>query len=559
MAPDGIVPIDVRMAHGLATLRRLERPTRLALLVLVTGALAGVAALALLALLNLLEKLVWPGPTFARAVAAAPPERRVLALLGAGALTTVVRLVHRAPGGASGVVAAVWQRAGVLPLAGTVARSLLSVVDVGLGAALGREGALKEMGAAIASRLALTTRIDLGQRRLLVACGAAAGMAAAYNVPLGGALFGLEVLLEGIDLALVPPMIVCCAIATNVARSWSGNEPAYLIPAYTLEGPMALVRSIAFGAVFGVISALVVKGLRWFATAEQRSSRLAPFMPLVTLGALGIASIWLPQLLGNGYDVANAALHRQLPILLLATLPILRFLATATGRAASVPGGLFTPVLSIGALVGGLVGEALGRVWPGAVPGADALLGMGALYAGTSQAPISAVILIAEMSADYQIVLPLVCACGAATVVSRQLERGTVYRPHPPRPPATVASATVAFPLRPARTVPQVTRGSDLLLAVLAATEQPAFVVDERGHLAGSLRPDTARRRLSAEQLPQLVIAGDLAEKELAPISVHATLAEVRAQLERSAARCLPVVDDAGALVGQVAAEDVAA
>src|SRR5262249_28564483 len=163
----------------------------------------------------------------------------------------------RAPGGASGVVAAVWQRAGVLPFAGTLARSLLSVVDVSLGAALGREGALKETGAAIASRLALGGRLGLGHRRLLVACGGAAGLAAAYNVPLGGALFGLEVLLEGIDLRLVPAMIVCCATATNISRHFWRHEPAYVIPAYTLGGPMTLLRSLAFGLVFVPLSPLL--------------------------------------------------------------------------------------------------------------------------------------------------------------------------------------------------------------------------------------------------------------------------------------------------------------
>jgi CIC family chloride channel protein len=524
-----------------------ERPRRtaFALLVLATGILAGLAALGLLELLRLLQAWVWPGATFADS----SPRHRLLALLVAGALTTLVRLVHRAPGGASGVVAAVWQRAGVLPLAGTVARSLLSVVDVSLGAALGREGSLKEVGAALASRLALVGRLQLGHRRLLVACGAAAGMAAAYDVPIGGALFGLEVLLDGIDLALVPAMLVCCAMAANVCRLFGHHEPAFVIPAFTLAGPLTLLRALAFGLVLGLLAALLVKGLRWFATVEQRNLRLAPFMPFLALGTLGLASIWLPQLLGNGYDVANAALHHQLPIALLATLPLLRFIATATGRAASVPGGLFTPVLSIGAIVGGLLGEAAIRIWPSTAPGADALLGMGALLAGATQAPISAVVLIGELSANYQMVLPLACACGTATVVSRQLERGTLYRPRPRA--RALAPATAVFPLRPTRTVPRLATGSDLLIALVAG---PSFVVDEAGRLVGSLRPETARRRLAAESLPQLTIAGDLAESVVV-LSIHASLAEARALLHRSGARCLPVVDDDGVLRGELTAD----
>jgi CIC family chloride channel protein len=538
------------------TLRRFERPATFGVLVLLTGALAGLAAIGLLGLLRLLQVHVWPGPSFGRAVADASPQRRVLALFLAGALTTLVRLVHRAPGGAGGVVAAVWQRAGVLPLAATIARSLLSIVDVGLGAALGREGALKDTGAAIASRLALVGKLGLGHRRLLVACGAAAGMAAAYNVPLGGALFGLEVLLLRIDLKLVPAMIICCAMSTQVARVLWRDMPAYVIPTYTLEGPMTLLRAIAFGLVLGVASALLLKGLRWFADVEQRDQRLAPFMPLLALGTLGIASIWLPELLGNGYDVANAALQQQLPIRLLWTLPILRFIATATGRAAKVPGGMFTPVLSIGALVGGLVGVAASHVWPGTQPGAVALLGMGALYAGTAQAPISAVVLIGEMSADYRIVLPLACACGAATVASRLLERGSLYRPRP-RPRAIVTPAA-AFPLRPTRAVPRLTAGTDLLIA-LVGTDPPAFVIDEGGRLVGSLHPATTRHRLTTESLPHLMIAEDLAETDLIRVSIHATAGEARMLLHRSGDRCLPVVDDDGVLLGELIPDDVGA
>jgi CIC family chloride channel protein len=554
-----VAGMAARMVAGMGArmAKRRGRPTTFALLVLLTGALAGLAAVGLLELLDLLQAHVWPGPTFARAVADASPWRRVLALVVAGLLTTLVRLFHRAPDGASGVVAAVWQRAGVLPLGGTVARSLLSIVDVGLGAALGREGALKEAGAALASRLALVGRLGLGQRRLLVACGAAAGMAAAYNVPLGGALFGLEVLLEGIDLKLVPAMIVSCATATSVSRLLWRNEPAYAIPAYTLGGPITLLRALALGIVLGALAALLLKGLRWFTSVEQRSSRLARFMPLLALGTLGIASIWLPQLLGNGYDVANAALHHQLPITLLATLPLLRFLATATGRAASVPGGLFTPVLSIGALVGGLAGEVGSRIWPDTAPGAEALLGMGALLAGATQAPISAVVLIGELSADYNIVLPLVCACGAATVMCRRLERGTLYRPRPPAPPS-VSPPKALFPLRPARIVPRSSSGPDLLIGLLRADLQPTLVIDEQERLVGSLHPVTARRRLTAESLPQLLIAGDLVDPEVTRVSIRATTQDARALLQRSGARSLPVVDDAGLLLGEVTADDVA-
>jgi chloride channel protein, CIC family len=541
----------------------LIRPSRRALLlgvlVVITGALAGVVGVGLLALLRVIERWVWPGSsTFTLAVAAAAPSHRIVVLVVAGVLTTALALIHRrSRAGAGGVMVSLWERAGVIPLGKTFARSLLSIVDVGLGAALGREGALKEAGAAIASRLALVANLGLGHRRLLVACGTAAGMAAAYNVPLGGALFGLEVLLGGIEIELVTPMIVCCAVATSVSRWLWRNEPSYQIPSYGLGGPAVLARSLLFGAVLGVISALVLKGLRWFATVEQWNARLAPLMPLFALGALGVASAFVPQLLGNGYDVANAALHHQLGISLLLTLPLLRFVATATCRAAQVPGGLFTPVLSIGALIGGLVGEGAAHVWPGTTPGAFALLGMGALLAGTSRGPISSVVLISELSYDYHLILPLVCACGAATFVSRRLEPGSLYRPGPRRrPPPAHAAPEPRVRLHPARTAAELTCGSALLLDLIATDERPLFVVDERHRLVGTLRAKTVRQRLAAESLPYLLIAADLTERDGPRVSVRASPDEVRALFAANDLRFLPVVDEQGVLVGEVCRED---
>lgn len=540
--------------------RQIERALWLFALVLLTGALAGLTGVGFLALLRVIERWVWSGSsTFALDVAAASPSHRIVVLVVAGVLTTALHLIHRgARSGGGGVLVSLWERAGVIPLGRTFARSLLSIVDVGLGAALGREGALKEAGAAIGSRLALGARLGLGYRRLLVACGTAAGMAAAYNVPLGGALFGLEVLLDGIEIELVTPMIVCCAAATNVSRWLWRNEPSYLIPSYGLEGPAVLARSLLFGAVLGVISALVLKGLRWFATVEQWNARLAPFMPLGALGALGLASTFVPQLLGNGYDVANAALHHQLGLSLLLTLPLLRFIATATCRGAQVPGGLFTPVLSIGALIGGLVGEGVSHLWPGTPPGAFALLGMGALLAGTSRGPISSVVLISELSYDYQLILPLVCACGAATLVSRRLKSGSLYRLGPRRLPPPQVALEPRVPLHPTRIASQLARGTELLLALITSDERPLFVVDERGRLTGTLRAQPARRRLAAESLPRLVIAADLTERDAARVPVRASPDDVRAQFAANDLRFLPVVDDEGILLGEVIRDDFA-
>jgi CIC family chloride channel protein len=355
-------------------------------------------------------------------------------------------------------------------------------------------------------------------------------------------------------------MLVCCAVATTVSRWLLGNQPTFHIPTYQLGGPLALVQSLPFGVVLGAIAALMVKGLRWFTTIEQSNAHLAPFMPLLALGSLGVASAWLPQLLGNGYGAANASLHGELGISLLVTLPILRFVATATCQAARVPGGLFTPVVSIGALLGGLAGEGVSRVWPGTSPGAFALLGVGALLAGTMRGPIAAVVLTSELSSGYEFILPLAFACGAATLMSRSLERGSLYRLGlRRRPPSQQPAEQPRFPLRSTRKVPALACAPDLLLELLTPDPRPLFVVDERGRLEGTLHPEPARQRIATESLPRLLIVGDLADRECPRLSVRASRDEARALFGvRDAPRFVPVIDDEGVLLGEACREDFA-
>jgi CIC family chloride channel protein len=217
-------------------------------------------------------------------------------------------------------------------------------------------------------------------------------------------------------------------------------------------------------------------------------------------------------------------------------------------------------MLSIGALMGGLVGEGALHVWPGVSPGAFALLGMGALFAGTSRGPISSVVLICELSSGYQLILPLACTCAAATLVSRCLERGSLYRlglrgrPSPEKPPPQPR-----IPLHPTRKVPVLTCAPDLLIELLTPDPRPLFVVDARGRLQGALHPETARQRLAAESLPRLLIVGDLTDRDCPRLSVCASRDEARALFRgRDVPRFVPVVDEEGVLLSEACREDFA-
>jgi H+/Cl- antiporter ClcA len=402
--------------------------SRFWLAVLLTGVGAGIAAALLTRLLEFVQHWAWPGPSLLDAAAHADAWRHVLILLGAGVLTGAGQIILHRLSSANGIdiSEAISRFAGRLPAWRTLGSALLSVLLVGMGASLGREGAPKQAGAVIANSLADRARLSEEQRRLLVACGAGAGMAAAYGVPLGGALFALEVLRGVLALRLVLPALLASAIATGVSWLALPNAPTYLIPAYPTS-PSIVVWAPLVGPVAGLVSVGYVRLIAWADRHRPKGGRRL-IAPIVSLGLLGIASIAFPQILGNGKDIAQLAFTGEVTPLLLISLLFLKPAATVMCLGSGVPGGLFTPSLALGALLGGVLGYAWDWLWPGVPPGLFAVIGAAAVLAATTHGPISAVVLIVELTGrDRSFILPLLLAVGTATVIARTIDRRSIY------------------------------------------------------------------------------------------------------------------------------------
>ena len=392
--------------------------------------MAGIGAGALTRLLEAVQRLVWGGngTDLLAAAEQATVAHHVLVLLAAGAVTGVgqILLRHLASGNGIDTTAAIWFHAGRLPALRTLGSAVLSVIIVGMGASLGREGAPKQVGAVFANFFADRTRLSDEQRRLLVACGSGAGMAAAYGVPLGGSLFSLEVMRGVLALRYVMPALVASAVATAVAWMMLPDAPTYPIPAYGSSAP-AVVWALVAGPVAGVFSVGYVRLITW-AERHKPTDRQRIFMPLVGLGLVGLVSAPFPQILGNGKDASQLAFASQLPIHLLLALVVLKPLATALCIRCGAPGGLFTPSLTAGAMLGGVLGYAWSWIWPGVPAGLYAVLGAGAVLAATTQGPISTVVLMMELTGrDRSFILPVLLAVGTATLVARSIEPRSIY------------------------------------------------------------------------------------------------------------------------------------
>jgi len=396
--------------------------------VILTGAGAGVGAAALTMLLQKVQQMMWPGQDLLDAAAHSDAWRHIWVLLIAGALTGAGQIVLRrlTSGNGIDITEAISEFAGRLPVLRTLGSAVLSILVVGMGASLGREGAPKQVGAVLANALSDRARLSDEQRRLLVACGAGAGMAAAYGVPLGGALFALEVLRGVLALRLILPALLASAIAAGVSWLALPNAPTYLIPAYPTS-PSVLCWALIAGPVAGLVSIAYVH-LVALADRNKPDGWRRLVAPVGALGLLGAASIQFPQLLGNGKDIAQLAFSNEVTPLLLVTLLVLRPLSTLLCLGSGVPGGLFTPSLALGALLGGVLGLAWSWIWPGVPPGLYAVLGAAAVLAATTHGPISAVVLIVELTGrDRSFVLPLLFAVVTATLVARTLDPRSIY------------------------------------------------------------------------------------------------------------------------------------
>ena len=399
--------------------------------VVLTGVAAGVGAALLTALLKEVQGLAWGAyepSALTEAARRASPERHVLLLLGAGVLTGAGQwlLTRLSSGNGIDITTAIWFQAGRLPTLRTLGSAVLSIIIVGMGAALGREGAPKQTGAVFGNLASSWQKLSDEQRRLMVAIGSGAGMAAVYSVPLGGALFALEVLRGTLALRLVLPALAASTIATVIAMAIIPNAPIYAIPAADLTWQVCLWALVA-SPVVGLASVAFVRAIAWADRIRPTHWLRIVAPPVVFLG-LGLVSIPFPETLGNGQILAETLFVRGLPALALILLLPIRPLCTVACFASGAPGGLFTPSLAAGALVGAALGALGHGLAPETQVGVCALLGAGAMLSATTQGPISSLVLMIELTGQARaFALPMLIAIAGATLTARSIELRSIY------------------------------------------------------------------------------------------------------------------------------------
>ena len=403
-------------------------------LVAVTGVAAGLLGVAMMLVLHGVERLAFGtgAPSgFTAAVQQVPPSRRFVVLALAGLVTgSGWYLLRRWTAGESTHVDdEVWTGRALLSFRRSLGTSVLSEVAVGAGASLGREAAPKLLGAASGTLLAQWFGLGPGQRRLLVCCGAGAGMAAVYNVPLGGALLTAELLYGSLALPVILPALACSGIATAVAWVYLPIGPTYPgLPGYPVTVPHVLFALLA-GPLIGLVAVGYVR-LIGTVSFHQARGRTAIVAPALAFAVLGLVAAAYPQVLGNGQDLAEGVFVAvgRYPLALIAVLVLLKPLVTALCLGSGASGGLFTPTLATGALLGAALGTGWVHLWPGTAVGGYALIGAAAMIGAAMQTPLAALALVVELTRTADtLIVPLVIATMLATAVTRFLDGYSIY------------------------------------------------------------------------------------------------------------------------------------
>jgi CIC family chloride channel protein len=405
--------------------------------IVITGVITGLFGAGLMALLQFVEKLAFSyhGGSYQNAVAVTSNVHRLSSLVIAGIIGAVGWFLVRRylKNEKSEIDDALWNGDGELGARRSLATSVISEVVIGLGASVGREAAPKLMGGASASVLSHWFHLSPAQKRLLVACGGGAGLAAVYNVPLGGAIFTAEVMLGSFALPTVLTALACSLIATMTGWLFLSNSATYVdIPTYRFSGSI-MVWSLVAGVIIGFLAVIFVRLIGWVSARRAKGSTILWLMPLA-FAVVGVVGFKYPQIFGNGKDMAHEAFLGVGGLGLLFALFALKPLVTALTLGSGAAGGVFTPFLATGAALGGFLGVAWTHFWPGSPVGAFALIGAAAMVGAVMQAPLAGLVLVIELThTGFDLMIPMMTATAIATLIGRQIDGYSIYSARLPR------------------------------------------------------------------------------------------------------------------------------
>jgi chloride channel protein, CIC family len=446
----------------------------------------------------------------------------------------------------------------------SLVKCLSALFSIASGGSIGREGPLVQLSSLAASIAGRLQKWSPPRLRLLVGCGAAAGIASAYNAPIAGAVFVAEIVLGSVAMEIFGPLVFSSVIATLTVRGFLGGNPLYDIPPFQLNGNWEIIPYLLLGLFAGLLAPWFIRLLR--ASERLAGQIVAPVSVKMCVGGLivGFIAVFHPEVCGNGYSAINAILKGEWVWQTLAMILILKVLATSSTFGSGAVGGVFTPTLFIGASLGSLFGDVTQHFAHHLNPSAFALVGMGAFLAAATHAPIMAIIMIFELTLDYQIILPLMLACVVGYYTSVSIEKRSIYADPLQRKGAgdyrqQLAELHVRDLMKPNPLAIQPTaRFAEIGEKFIASPVNYIYVTDN-GRFVGAVSLHDIKRYLNSPHLAELVIAEDIVRDRFPTVRPEASLAEAMERFAHHDGERLPVVGNSGEnrLLGTISKTDV--
>jgi chloride channel protein, CIC family len=456
---------------------------------------------------------------------------------------------------------------GIISLRAILVKAISALFSISAGASIGREGPLVQLSSLVASLAGRLRNCPIPQRRHLVACGAAAGLASAYNAPIGGAFFVAEIVLGTVVVESLGPLILASVTATFLTRAFQGESPIYQSPALGLHARWEIVPLCAIGIFLGLLAPLYLRVLR---RTERLFSKLAlPVPAKLGLGGavVGLLAIFCPEVCGNGKELVTSLFHQNWDFYTVLILVIVKLIATSATFGSGAVGGVFTPTLFIGSAVGVLYGQAVLYLAPQLQPDPTmyGLMGMGSFLAATTGAPLMAILMVFELTLSYAIVPFLMVACVLGYYCSSLFERRFMYGESLERKGAAFFNSQLAevdladLIKRDPLTLPQNATFAQIAHTFVQHQFQHIYIVDGQRKLLGAVSLHQVKAFLDRPELETVVIADDIMDENFPSISALHSTRDALKKFSETRSERLPVVDNPTLrrLIGCIAKTDI--
>ncbi len=536
--------------------------TFMIIIAIIIGILGGLGGIAIRALIKFISFIAFEGPDSLLQNIISSPWYLIILIPMIGGLIVGPLIYFFAPEakghGVPEVMQAILLKGGFIRARVAVVKAIASAITIGTGGSVGREGPIIQIGSSIGSTVGQFFRVPNKRLKTLVGCGAAAGIAAAFNAPIAGALFAVEIILMDFAVAQFSPIVISSVMATVISRMFEGDFVAFLVPKYELASPYEIIFYFFLGAVSGIVSYLFIKALYYSEDVFDNKFNFPEYLKPVVGGLLlGIVALAYPQIMGVGYESINIALKGDMLWYIALILILTKIIATSITLGSGGSGGIFAPSLFMGAMLGYFFGSFVHTYFPDitAPANAYALVAMGGLVAGTTRAPITAIIIVFELTSDYRIILPLMITCIISMIISTKLSRESIYTlklllRNINIKEGTESNIIEGIPVddvysKKFDTVNANDNFSKVINTVIKCKSPEYPVIDSKGRIIGVLSLNDVKGYLYEKDILQnVLIANDIAQTDYEFVTPDDTCADALDKISKLNQEGVPVVNN---------------